>query len=139
MKYEDIIHLPHHVSEKHPRMSLHDRAAQFSAFAALTGHGEAVRETARLTDARVVLAEDSQEILDEKLNLIMRWIGEKLHPVVSITYFVPDEKKSGGKYVTVEGRIEKIREYEKTMIVEGGREIPMEEIIEIDGEAFLEW
>ncbi len=134
MRYDDIIHLPHHVSETHPRMSLYDRAAQFSPFAALTGHGAAIRETARRTSSRVELSEDSRKILDEKLNLLMERLGKGLHLAVSITYFVPDQKKEGGEYVTAEGTVKKVREYEKRIVLENGREIPMEEIKEIDWE-----
>jgi len=139
MKYDDIISCPHHVSETHPRMSLYDRAAQFSPFAALTGHGEAIRETARLTQSRIVLSEDSREILDEKLNLLAGWVRKRLHPAISVTYFQPDEKKSGGEYVSVEGTVRKIKEYEKILVLEDGREVPMEEISEIAGDAFREW
>ena len=139
MKYDDIIHLPHHVSETHPRMSLYDRAAQFSPFAALTGHGEAIRETARRTQSRVDLSEDSRRVLDGKLGLLMEWLGKELLPVVRITYFRPDEKKMGGEYVTVEGTVRKVREYEKRIVLEDGREIPMEEIIEIDWDEYGEW
>lgn len=135
MKYDDIIHLPHHVSETHPRMSLYDRAAQFSPFAALTGHGAAIRETARLTQSKVELSEDSRKILDEKMNLLMEWVGKGRRPAVSITYFQPDGKKMGGEYVTVEGRVRKVREYERRIVLEDGREIPMEEVMEIDGDS----
>lgn len=139
MKYEDIINYPHHVSETHPRMSLYDRAAQFSPFAALTGHGEAIRETARLTQSRIVLSEDSRAILDEKLNLLAGWIKKGLQPAVSIRYFQPDERKSGGEYVTAEGTVKKMRDYEKMIILEDGREIPMGEVMEITGDVFREW
>lgn len=139
MKYDDIIHLPHHVSETHPRMSLYDRAAQFSPFAALTGHGEAIRETARLTQSRVELSEDGRRVLDEKLGLLVEWLGKGMLPVVRITYFQPDEKKVGGEYVTVEGMVRKVREYEKRIALGDGREIPMEEIIEIDWDEYGEW
>lgn len=139
MKYDDIIDLPHHVSETHPRMSLYDRAAQFSPFAALTGHGAAIRETARLTDRRLELDEDSRRILDEKLQLIQRWRREGKSIVLSVTYFQPDERKSGGSYVTVKGKVKKIKEYEKKLILEDDREISMENIIEITGEEFREW
>lgn len=139
MKYDDIIDLPHHVSETHPRMSLYDRAAQFSPFAALTGHEAAIRETARLTDRRLELDEDSRRILDEKLQLIQRWRREGKSIVLSVTYFQPDERKSGGSYVTVKGKVKKIKEYEKKLILEDDREISIENIIEIAGEEFREW
>lgn len=139
MKYDDIIHYPHHVSEKHPRMSLYDRAAQFSPFAALTGHEAAIRETARLTRSRVELDEDSRSVLDEKLQLLRGWAGKQESPVLSITYFQPDEKKSGGKYITAEGKIKRIKEYEKVIVLEDDREIPMAEIIEMTGDVFRAW
>lgn len=139
MKYDDIIDLPHHVSETHPRMSLYDRAAQFSPFAALTGHEAAIRETARLTDRRLELDEDSRRILDGKLQLIQRWRREGKSIVLSVTYFQPDERKSGGSYVTVKGKVKKIKEYEKKLILEDDREISMENILEITGEEFREW
>lgn len=139
MKYEDIIHLPHHVSETHPRMSLYDRAAQFSPFAALTGHGAAIRETARLTEHRVELDEETRGRLNEQCRLLLRWVSKKQYPVLAVTYFQPDEKKSGGSYVTVKGKVRKIKEYEKLLVMEDGTEIPMEEITEITGEVFREW
>ena len=101
--YEDIIHLPHHVSSVHPHMPVSDRAAQFAPFAALTGYGDVIKETARQTDAKPELSEDEKEILDYKIQLACGLSGEK--PGVRITYFVPDEKKSGGAYHTAEGRI----------------------------------
>ena len=97
-KYDDIINLPHPVSKTHPRMSLHDRAAQFSAFAALTGHDAAIKETARLTDERWEIAEDTKEQLNETLQQIAENIDKDI--TVTFTYFVPDLRKSGGAYVT---------------------------------------
>ena len=107
-KYDDIISLPHHVSKKHPQMSLHDRAAQFSPFAALTGHKAAINETARLTDEKQILSEDVIAKLNEQLNLIKENIGT--NPIVTITYFVPDDKKSGGAYISYTGVVKKIDE-----------------------------
>ena len=92
--YEDIINLPHHVSSKRPQMPMLDRAAQFSPFAALTGYDDAIHETARLTNNKVDLSEEEKETLDRKQQIL----SEKLsnHPPLTITYFVPDAKKSGG-------------------------------------------
>ena len=104
-KYDDIINLPHHVSKKHPQMSLHDRAAQFSPFAALTGHKAAINETARLTDEKQILSEDVIAKLNEQLNLIKENIGT--NPIVTITYFVPDDRKSGGAYISNTGVVKK--------------------------------
>ena len=100
-KYDDIIHLPHHVSATRPRMPMLDRAAQFSPFVALTGYEAAVRETARLTDQRVELDESAKAELDRKLRLLLSLPGQ---PEASITYFRPDERKEGGAYETVTGR-----------------------------------
>lgn len=100
--YDDIIHLPHHVSKRHPQMSLYNRAAQFAPFAALTGYEEAIIETARLTAPKVDMMEDNQQLLDRKLALLSHSLREQ--PTVSITYFQPDKKKSGGQYLTFTGQ-----------------------------------
>ena len=128
-KYDDIINLPHHESKKHPRMSLEARSAQFAPFAALTGYDEAIRETARQTDKRIEINEELKRILNEKLQLIKKIIHTK--PKIIVTYFVPDSKKEGGKYITVTGNVIKIDEYKKKMILENNLEIPILEIIEI--------
>ena len=132
--YDDIIHLPHHVSAVHPHMAIIDRAAQFSPFAALTGYDAAVRETARLTDERVELDEYLKDVLNHKLKIISDRIKE--HPEIAITYFQPDEKKNGGAYVTAAGRAEKIDEYERTVLMTHGVVIPIDEIMSIDGKIF---
>ena len=98
-KYDDIINLPHPTSQNHPRMSLHDRAAQFSPFAALTGHHAAIAETGRLTDQRIELDESEIARVDAALQHLQELLPER--PTVSITYFVPDERKNGGSYQTV--------------------------------------
>lgn len=133
-EYEDIIHLPHHVSKKHPQMSMQDRAAQFSPFAALTGYDAAVEETARLTDRRIELDEYEVQQLDERIRNLFRHLQE--HPEVSITYFLPDEKKDGGEYVTVTGSVKKIDLYERKIILMDGTLIPIHEAIGIEGELF---
>lgn len=92
--YEDIINLPHHVSERHPQMPMAERAAQFSPFAALTGFGAVIRETERQTDQMREMTENEREELDYKLGILCNFPGEK--PCVAITYFVPDEKKRRG-------------------------------------------
>ena len=130
-KYEDIINLPHHVSKKHPQMSLEARSAQFAPFAALTGYDAAVKETARLTSERIEIGEDLKTIIDEKIQEIKRNLHLNIKQNVSITYFVPDVKKSGGKYVSKEGNVKKIDEYKQLIILEDKTEIPIEEIIEI--------
>lgn len=132
--YDDIIHLPHHVSGTHPHMAILDRAAQFSPFAALTGYDAAVRETARLTDERVELDEYMKDVLSHKLKIIADRIKE--HPEIEITYFQPDDKKEGGAYVTAIGVAKKIDEYERTVLMTEGIVIPIDEIISIDGRIF---
>ena len=103
-KYDDIINLPHPTSKKHPRMSLYARAAQFSPFAALTGHEAAIKETVRQTDAKQVLSEEVIAELNKRLYLIAETIGTQ--QMVEITYFVPDTKKDGGAYITCSGCVE---------------------------------
>ena len=123
-RYDDIINLPNPTSKKHPRMSLYDRAAQFSPFAALTGHEAAIKETARQTDEKLML---SDEVIAETIGTQQR---------VRITYFVPDKKKAGGAYITCSGCVKKFDEYEHTVIMEDKTVIPIEQISDIDGEMF---
>lgn len=129
-EYQDMLTLPHHVSKSHPKMSVSDRAAQFAPFAALTGYGAVIKETARQTDARIELDEYSKAELDAVLGEIRAQLAAK--PQVSITYFVPDAKKQGGAYVTVRGRIKKIEEYEQKLILTDEREIRIPEILCIE-------
>ena len=112
-------------------MSLEARSAQFAPFAALTGYDAAVKETARLTSERIEIGEDLKTIIDEKIQEIKRNLHLNIKQNVSITYFVPDVKKSGGKYVSKEGNVKKIDEYKQLIILEDKTEIPIEEIIEI--------
>ena len=135
-KYDDIINLPHHVSKKHQQMSLHDRAAQFSPFAALTGHKAAINETARLTDEKQILSEDVIAKLNEQLNLMKENIGTNL--IVTITYFVPDDRKSGGAYISNTGVVKKINEYNHTVILTDNTVIPIEQISEMQSDIFSE-
>lgn len=133
-KYDDIINLPHHVSAKHSQMALLDRAAQFSPFAALTGHEDSIRETARRTEEFLELEEDKKEQLDEKIHVLQENLWKK--PEIIVTYFVPDEKKDGGAYVTHRGRIRKIDTYRHRLLFEDGTDVGMQYIFEIDGEMF---
>ena len=126
-RYDDIIELPHHVSKKHPQMPLLDRAAQFAPFAALTGHEAAIKETARLTEEELFLDENSKELLDAELQYVLEHLSE--HPEVTVTYFEPDAKKSGGAYVTVTGRVKKVDAYERSIVLADGGVIPMDEVI----------
>lgn len=132
--YDDIIHLPHHVSKRHPQMSLYNRAAQFAPFAALTGYEEAIIETARLTAPKVDMMEDNQQLLDRKLALLSRSLREQ--PTVSITYFQPDKKKTGGQYLTVTGVIKTIRDSERVILMADGKCVSIDTIISIDGDIF---
>ena len=133
-KYKKIINRKHHISVNRPQMSLLDRAAQFSPFAALTGYDDAVEETARLTDTRLELSEDMKTVLNEKMQMILD--NADSEPVVTITYFVPDKKKSGGAYVDITGIVKEIDEYERCIVMTDKRKIPIEQIREIDGELF---
>ncbi len=132
--YDDIINLPHPVSTKHPQMSLADRAAQFSPFAALTGHEAAIAETARLTDTRPVLDESRKMELNDKLQVILGHIS--LNPEIAVTYFIPDEKKAGGSYHQVLGIIKKYDEAGHTLIMENGSIIPIDDILELESSLF---
>ena len=106
--YADIIDLPHHQSETHPHMSLYDRAAQFSSYKALSGYEDMIAEEARLTGKKIELEGRELDLLNQKLELIADVIRDGHTPELSITCFVPDEKKAGGKYVTVTGKIRKV-------------------------------
>lgn len=129
-EYDDIINLPRHISKKHPPMSLEDRSAQFAPFAALTGYDDQVKETARLTNERKEIAEGLQMMLEEKIQEIEKQID--LKPIVTITYFVPDLRKEGGKYVTIKGVVKKIDKLKQEIILENKTEIKVSEIIEIN-------
>ncbi len=139
-KYDNIINLPHHVSVRHPQMPLIDRAAQFSPFAALTGHDAAIKETQRLTDEWMELNEDRKELLDEKLRIIRESLangkGGQGLPEILFTYFQPDIKKSGGAYLTVQGKVRKIDEYAHQVLLEDGTTLIVEHIVDIEGDMF---
>jgi len=126
--YDDIINLPR-PDTRRPRMSNLDRAAQFTPFAALTGHEEAVLETARLTDKKPELDEHAKQELDRKLKMAAGRLEDL--PRITITYFIPDSTKDGGKYATVSGKVKKVDEYEKELVLTSGIKIPIQEIIEI--------
>lgn len=133
-KYDDIINRPHPTSKRHPRMPLEDRAAQFAPFAALTGHEAAIKETARLTDEKEILSDDAIDILNDKLNIIAENLGTE--QTVEITYFVPDDKKNGGAYVTHSGVVRKIDAYERVLVMMDGAVIPIGQVSGIGGELF---
>ena len=128
--YADIIDLPHHVSKRHPQMSMEKRAAQFSPFAAMVGHDAAIRETARLTEKQLELSEDEKAVIDGKLQMIQAHIKEQ--PEVTITYFQPDEKKSGGAYVTVTGSVSGIDETKQLLRIGKRLTIPINDIVAVE-------
>lgn len=132
--YDDIIHLPHHVSERHPQMSMYNRAAQFAPFAALTGHNAAITEAARLTEVEQELSESDAEVLNRKLAYLQS-LDEK--PTISVTYFVPDDKKEGGSYHTATGIVKSVEPDKGVLQFEDGTGIPVIRIKDIDGECFL--
>lgn len=133
--YDDIINLPHHVSKKRPQMSIEQRSAQFAPFAALTGYDEAVKETARRTDKRIELDDGQKEILNNKLLYILENIDIK--PEISFTYFVPDKRKSGGKYIEKTGIIRKIDMVEQYVQFIDKSKINISDIIEIESHIFI--
>ena len=128
-RYDDVIYRQHPTSKKHPRMSRMNRAAQFAPFAALTGYEESIAETARLTDHRVELSEYEIEELNTKLNFIQEHIKER--PEVTITYFQPDERKDGGKYLTATGRVRWIDEVNRVVVFGDERTIFIDVITNI--------
>lgn len=128
-RYDDILYLPHHVSPTRPQMSMMDRAAQFSPFAALTGYDAAIKETGRLTDERMELTEDELDTLNMKYQILMERLGEK--PEVRITYFRPDSRKAGGSYVTASGIVKKADAFDRLIYMMNGTIIPMDDIFDI--------
>ena len=130
--YDDIIDLPHHVSKRHPQMSLYNRAAQFAPFAALSGHDAALEETARLTDERRDLSQNERDVLNRKMNYLLQ---REDTPIVEISYFQPDKRKSGGRYCTIAGTIKKADGIEGKLVLTDGTAIPLDAVSDIRGEA----
>ena len=130
--YDDIIRLPHHVSQNHPQMSMLDRAAQFAPFAALTGYEAAVEETAWLTTERRELSSQEAEELDRRLAALIAHLPDRLK--ATIEYFVPNDRKAGGAYVSVTGRVRHVSVPEKTLVLEDGTVIQLEDVVSITGE-----
>lgn len=128
-KYDNIINLPHHVSKIRKPMSLYNRAAQFAPFAALTGYDDAIKETARLTEQKIELSDELKNMLNQKIKLIIENI--KLQPEVVITYFVHDNKKSGGVYKTISGNVKRIDEVEKCIIFTNKLKIKVSDLLNI--------
>lgn len=126
-KYDDIINLPHHVSKNRPPMPMRNRAAQFAPFAALTGHDEAISETARLTNSKIELSAEEQGLLSSILSLAL-----ESGATVTFVYFEKDALKDGGRYVSVRGAIRKIDEIERVIILsDSSTAIPIDDIYDI--------
>ena len=128
-RYEDIIHLKRPVSRTHPPMPVSDRAAQFAPFAALTGYGDAVKETERLTEDKVELSDSKKEELDAKLQYIREHIKEL--PQLQFTFFEADSRKEGGAYRTITGNVKKLDAYRRVIVLSDGTKIPAEDILEL--------
>ena len=128
-RYDDIINLPHHTSKVHPRMPMEKRAAQFSPFEALTGYGDAVAETVRLTDSRMDLDESERAVLEERLQLLLD--AENPKPDVTLTWFIPDERKDGGRYVTHTGKLRKFDALARVIVMEDGTLVPVDEVTDV--------
>ena len=133
-QYEDIINLPHHVSPTRPQMPMSDRAAQFAHFADLNGYDAAIKETGRLTDEKIELDEEALTALDMKYQFLMDALDDA--PEVTITYFQPDERKAGGKYVSAVGVVRKVDDFERRITMQDGAKIQMDDVLSIDGELF---
>lgn len=127
--YEDIIALPHHVSQTRPQMPMQDRAAQFSPFSALTGYDDAIKETARLTSQRIELDEYEKQIINDRLQILCDNIESS--PRVRITYFQPDAKKEGGAYVTIENTVKKLDSYQGILTLSDGLQILLDSVLDL--------
>ena len=138
--YAEILTLPHHKAANRPHMSMHDRAAQFSPFAALTGFDGVIAETGRMTDQKIELSESQMTLLNQKLNLIDDAVQDGYHPVVSVVYFVPDAKKEGGSYQEYTGKVRQLDPVERKLVFlaanerSAGKDISIDVIREIHGE-----
>lgn len=138
--YSDIIHLPHHKAANRPHMSMYDRAAQFSPFAALVGFDGVIAETGRLTDRRVELPESEKVLLDQKLTLIDDVIQDGHHPEITVVFFVADPLKEGGEYQEYIGKVRKVDAVERTIVFlaangrSAGKRVPIDDVLEIHGE-----
>ena len=138
--YADILMLPHHKAANRPHMSMHDRAAQFSPFAALTGFDSVIAETGRMTDQKIELSESQMILLNKKLTLIDDAIQDGYHPMITAVYFVPDAKKDGGSYQEYTGKVRKVDAVERKLVFlaenerSAGKEISIDDILEIHGD-----
>ncbi len=142
--YSDIIDLPHHKSANRKHMSLYDRAAQFSPFAALTGYDEVIAETGRLTDDMAELPEDAKAELDRRYMLLTAMIDEGYRPEVTVTYFLPDKYKAGGSYKSFTGQVKRVDStFKKLIFYSGdkdltGQSLDIKAIVSLEGGIFDE-
>ncbi len=135
-KYDNIINLPHHNSDYHPRMSMVNRAAQFAPFAALTGYGDAIDETARTTVKKIKPEKEEIEKLNRKLSLLNKNASE--HPEIEVTFFVSDKYKDGGRYETLSGSFKKIEENFLFLVSDDITAIPLEDISDISAKGLID-
>lgn len=133
--YLDIINLPHHTSLKHPRMSIYSRASQFAPFSALIGYDEMVKEASRITSVKKELDDELRMLLDIRLQILFEHIKE--NPLVTFTYFLQDNNKKSGKYITVTGMIKKIDKVKQDIVLTNSIKIPIKDIINISSNIFL--
>lgn len=129
-RYEDILYEKRPVIKKHPLMSMYNRAAQFAPFAALTGHKEAIREKARITEDKINLDENEKMEMDCVLHRIL--YDSHSNAICEIVYFKKDERKSGGEYLTVTGKIKKVDEYDCCIVMESGEKISFSDVYHIE-------
>ena len=132
-RYQDILPLARPASA-HPPMGALERAAQFAPFAALTGYDAAIQEEARLVDSQIAPGEEALRALDKKIRLLIRHVGEG--PQVSVTYFLPDERKQGGAYTVSAGQVKKIRTFERQMLLTDGTLIPLDAVLRLESPLF---
>lgn len=133
-KYQDIIYMQHPTSAKHPRMSRYARAAQFAPFAALSGHEEAIQETARLTNEKIELSEDAAEELNNKFAILHEYQNASIE--ITVSYYVKDKRKAGGEYCDYTGIFRKIDDYNKMIVFENNFQIAIEDVINFSGQIF---
>ena len=133
-RYDDMIGFPHPVSRRHPPMARIKRAAQFASFDTLTGFGAAIHEAGRETEEKLELSEDMIDMIEARLAVIGQHIKEQ--PSIAVTYFLPDEKKAGGRYVTVSGYVRMLDGIERAIIMADRTKIPIEDVRYIEGDLF---
>lgn len=133
--YEDIIHLPRPTSKKHPQPTMMERAARFAPFAAITDYEEMVLEEARTTEARVHLDENALTLLNEKLNIVQDFLDRM--PEITVTYFEPDKKKSGGAYISITGTVQRIDKYKRLIIMNDDKKIQIDDVYKLESDLFF--